>query len=58
MMTRTIDDIYTYEKQALDLIEERFKDNKEHPNYGKLRKLLLDQVNDELYDVTHTTTNR
>ena len=58
IMTRTIDDIYTYEKQALDLIEERFKDNKEHPNYSKLRTLLLDQINDELYDVAHTKTDR
>ena len=58
IMIRTIDDIYTYEKQALDLIEERFKDNKEHPNYSKLRALLLDQINDELYDVTHTKTDR
>jgi len=58
MMTRTIDDIYSYEKQALDLIEMRYKDNRDHPNYSKLRDLLIDQINDELYDVAHTTADR
>ena len=53
-----MDDIYTYEKQALDLIDIRFKDNKDHPNYSKLRDLLIDQINDELYDVAHTTADR
>ena len=56
--TRTMDDVYTYEKQALDLIDARYKDNKDHPNYSKLRDLLIDQINDELYDVAHTTTDR
>ena len=57
-MTRTTDDIYTYGKQALDLIEVRYKDNKDHPNYSKLRDLLIDQINDELYDVAYTTADR
>ena len=57
-MTRTMDDIYTYEKQALDLIEARYKDNRDHPNYSRLRDLLIDQINDELYDVAHTTADR
>ena len=57
-MTRTMEDIYTYEKQALDLIEKRYKDNKDHPNYSRLKDLLIDQINDELYDVTHTKTDR
>ena len=57
-MTRTMEDVYTYEKQALDLIEVRFKDNKDHPNYSKLRDLLIDQINDELYDVAPTKTDR
>ena len=56
--TRTMDDIYTYEKQALDLIDARYKDNRDHPNYSKLRDLLIDQINDELYDVAHTTADR
>ena len=58
MIERTIEDIYTYEKQALDLIDERFKDNKDHPNYSKLKGLLIDQINDELHDYTHTVTDR
>ena len=62
-MTRlpeTSEDLYTYEKQALDLIEKRFKNNKDHPNYNKLKALLTDQINDQLYDFTHTinTTDR
>ena len=43
---RTIQDIYTYEKQALDLIDKRFENNKDHPNYKKLKALLIDQIND------------
>lgn len=57
-MVKTMDEIYSYEKQALDLIELRYKDNKDHPNYSRLRDLLIDQINDELYDATHTTTDR
>ena len=55
---RTIQDIYTYEKQALDLIEKRFENNKDHPNYKKLKALLIDQINDELNDYTNTISNR
>jgi len=55
---RSLDDIYTYEKQALDLIEKRFENNKDHPNYIKLKALLIDQINDELNDYTNTISNR
>ena len=41
-MTRTMDDIYNYEKQALDLL------SPDHPHYDELSKLLREQVNDEL----------
>ena len=41
MDDRTLYDIYTYEKQALDLIEQRFKDNKDHTNYKLLKTLLI-----------------
>ena len=58
IMIRTMEDVYTYEKQALDLIELRYKDNKDHPNYSRLKDLLIDQINDELYDVAHTKTDR
>ncbi len=55
---RTIQDIYAYEKQALDLIDKRFENNKDHPNYKKLKALLIDQINDELHDVTNSIPNR
>ena len=55
---RTIEDIYAYEKKAMDLIDNRFKDNKNHPNYKKLKALLIDQLNDELHDYTNTISNR
>jgi len=48
LKTRSIDDIYSYEKQALDLI------NKDHPHYDEIKKLLIQQVNDEIYDHYHT----
>ena len=49
-MTRTIEDIYSYQKQALDLL------NKDHPHYDEIRLLLTDQVLDDLDDCT--TANR
>ncbi len=52
---RTLDDIYTYEKQALDLLKERFKGREDHPNYKELVTLLIDQINDELSDYAHDT---
>ena len=55
MMDRTIEDIYTYEKQALDLLRERFKGKEDHPNYKELRALLIDQINDELSDYANDT---
>ena len=55
---RTLDDIYTYEKQALDLLAKRFKGEENHPNYTRLKNLLTDQINDELHDIAHTITNR
>ncbi len=54
-MTRSLDDIYTYEKQALDLLKERFKGKEDHPNYKELRSLLIDQINDELSDYANDT---
>ena len=50
-MTRSLEDIYTYEKQALDLIPI------DHPNYAEIRSLLIDQVNDELHDHAHSCAN-
>ncbi len=45
MMTRSLEDVYTYEKQALDLL------NKDHPHYDEIKVLLTDQINDEIEDL-------
>ena len=44
MTKRTIpsDDVYTYHKQALDML------SKDHPHYDEVRKHLLPQIQDEL----------
>jgi len=42
MTTRSLEDVYTYEKQALDLIPI------DHPHYAEIRSLLIQQVNDEV----------
>ena len=55
MKDRTIEDIYTYEKQALDLLRERFKGKEDHPHYTELKALLIDQINDELSDYANNT---
>ena len=47
-MTRTIDDVISYHKQALDLLD------KNHPHYDEIRLLLTDQIMDELDDCTAT----
>ena len=49
-MTRTIDDVISYQKQALDLLD------KDHPHYDEIRLLLTDQIMDDIDDCT--TTNR
>ncbi len=46
--TRSLDDIYTYEQQAIDLI------NEDHPHADEIHSLLVDQVNDEIYDYYHS----
>ena len=47
-MMRTIDDIYSYQKQALDLLD------KNHPHYDEIRLLLTDQIMDEVNDTVTT----
>ena len=47
--TRSPDDIYAYEKQALDLLP------LDHPHYDEIKSLLIDQINDELHDYQNTT---
>jgi hypothetical protein len=51
MTTRSLDDIVSYEKQALDLLKE------DHPHYNEIKKLLTDQINDELRDYANTRTD-
>jgi len=50
-MTRSLDDIISYEKQALDLLP------LDHPHYQEIRDLLVDQINDEVYDYAHSISN-
>jgi len=49
-MTRLLDDIISYEKQALDLLP------LDHPHYNEIKELLVDQINDEIYDYYHTSS--
>ena len=51
MMTRSLKDIYTYEKQAYNSIPI------DHPNYAEIRSLLIDQINDEVEEYAHTRTD-
>ena len=51
MTTRTIDDVYSYHKQAYDLIPD------DHPHKEEIRRLLIDQVNDELHDYESTASS-
>ena len=46
-----LDDIYSYEKQALDSIPE------DHPHYEEIKSLLTDQINDEIRDYAYTRTD-
>ena len=51
MMTRSLDDIISYEKQALDLLP------LDHPHYEEIKTLLTDQINDEIRDYANTRTD-
>ena len=50
-MNRTLDEIMTYEKQALDLLP------MDHPHYQEIRDLLTDQINDQIRDYAYTKSN-
>ena len=50
-MKDSFKDVYTYASQALDMIE---REKNTNPNYNELKKLLTDQVNEELHDVTNS----
>ena len=49
-MTRSLNDIISYEKQALDLLP------LDHPHYDEIKALLVDQINYEIQDYYHTSS--
>ena len=51
MNSRTLEDIYSYKKQALDLLD------KDHPHYDEIKSLLTDQIKDEIEDHANTRSN-
>ena len=51
LMKESFKDVYTYASQALDMIE---REKETNPNYEEIKKLLTDQVNDEIHDVTYS----
>ena len=50
-MMRSPDDIYSYQKQALDLLPT------DHPNYEEIRDLLTQQIEDELNDYANSRSD-
>ena len=54
-MKESFKDVYTYASQALDMIE---REKETNPNYEEIKKLLTDQVNDEIHDVTYSRVIR
>ena len=51
-MTRSLEDIYNYEKQALDLLP------KDHPHYEEIVNLLNEQIQDEVWEHANTISDR
>ena len=49
--SRNLEDIISYEKQALDLLD------KDHPHYNEIRSLLTEQINDEIRDYANSRTD-
>ena len=47
-MTRSTDDIYTYYKQALDLI------NEDHPHYDEIADIIEEQIQEDLDDYANS----
>ena len=52
MIMRSNSEVYTYYQQALDLLDI------DHPHYDEIRKLLTDQVNDELETYANSRPNK
>ena len=51
MMTRSLEDIISYEKQALDLLP------KDHPHYEEIVALLDEQIQDEIWEHANTVSD-
>ena len=51
-MTRSLEDIQTYEKQALDLLSE------DHPHYDEIKRLLAEQIEDEVWEHANSRPNQ
>ena len=51
MMTRSLEDIIEYEQLALKQL------GFDHPHYTEIKELLVEQINDEVYDYAHTCSN-
>ena len=49
--SRSLDDIISYEKQALDLLK------KDHPHYEEIKTLLIEQINDEIETYANSVPN-
>ena len=56
-MNRSLDDIYTYEKQAMDILRDRWlMGHIEYDKYIEIKSILADQISDEIQDYTTTRT--
>ena len=51
MTTRSLEDIISYEKQALDLLP------KDHPHYEEIVALLDEQIQDEIWEHANTVSD-
>ena len=50
-MTRSLEDIQTYEEKALASISE------DHPHYEEIKLLLTEQIKDEVWEHAHSRPN-
>ena len=56
-MNRSLEDIYTYEKQAMDILKDRWiMGHIEYDKYIEIKSILADQISDEIRDYTTTRT--
>ena len=57
IMNRSLEDIYTYEKQAMDILKDRWiMGHIEYDKYIEIKSILADQISDEIRDYTTTRT--